>query len=366
MNTDIRIAVDFFAHHKVRKLRKRIGTDGVLSLIQLWTYAAKLRPDGDLDGMSEEDIELAADWVGEDGDFVKALVDVGFLDVGDGRYFLHDWLENNPWAGGSDARSDASRFSRMARSFPNEYQTLVQAGIKGISKADYEELKLAKNPSSVVQRIVNAFSTTVERPLNDRNDAVPIRPDESNERLSPAPSPVLNINNILKPPVDPGTKIARDTRSEQVGVGEDDPSLEFQELRAWYSEQCRPEGPLAGFVEYKQAKASKTWPGQNRIYDDLAVRSRSKKWKDGYAPSLANYLRTRGWDAPEEKTPAAREGPPLAVNSVRDAEILERNQRAKMLLAARAARGEDHAQSNANAGTFDVPVSALPASAVHE
>lgn len=200
MNTDIRIAVDFFAHHKTRKLRKRIGADGVLSLVQLWTYAAKLRPDGDLDGMSEEDIELAADWSGEDGDFVKALVDVGFLDVEDGRYFLHDWLENNPWAGGSDARSDASRFSRMARSFPNEYQTLVQAGIKSISKADYEELKLAKNSSSVVQRIVNAFSTsaerssngastTVERPLNERNEVVPVRSNESNERLSPAPSP---------------------------------------------------------------------------------------------------------------------------------------------------------------------------------
>lgn len=211
MNTDIRISVDFFAHHKTRKLRKRIGADGVLSLIQLWTYAAKLRPDGDLDGMSEEDIELAADWNDDNGVFVAALADVGFLECVDGRYILHDWLENNPWAGGSDARSDASRFSRMARSFPNEYQTLVQAGIKGISKADYEELKLAKNPSTIVQRIINDTSTVVQWSLNDRKEGVPNRSNEPNERPSPAPFPDPDPKGINTPPLPPtGEGVAED------------------------------------------------------------------------------------------------------------------------------------------------------------
>lgn len=322
MNTDIRISVDFFAHHKTRKLRKRIGADGVLSLIQLWTYAAKLRPDGDLDGMSEEDIELAADWIGEDRAFVAALADVGFLECVDGRYILHDWLENNPWAGGSDARSDASRFSRMARSFPNEYQTLVQAGIKGISKADYEELKLAKNPSTIVQRIINGTSTTVEQSLNDRKDSDPNRSNESNERSSPAPSPSPVLEENTKNSIDNSknqdrARARRGSRpvvsgadfpvlpdsplspppEPRTGTG-DEPSLEFLELRAVYSERVRSEGEMTGFVEYRQARAARDWPGLTAILDDIDKRLAAGLFRTNYGPSLRKYLAERYWKAP--------------------------------------------------------------------
>ena len=46
MNTGFRVAVDFFTHHKARKLKKRLGAAAVLSLLQLWAYAAKLRGEG--------------------------------------------------------------------------------------------------------------------------------------------------------------------------------------------------------------------------------------------------------------------------------------------------------------------------------
>ncbi len=320
MNTDIRISVDFFAHHKTRKLRKRIGADGVLSLIQLWTYAAKLRPDGDLDGMSEEDIELAADWSGEDGDFVKALADVGFLDFVDGHYLLHDWIENNPWAGGSDARSDTSRFSRMAYTFPNEYQTLLQAGIKGISKADYEKLKLAKNPFEIVQRIINDTSTTLERPLNDVERPLKRPLNESNERSSPAPSPVLKKNTKNSIDISGNLDRARARRgSRPVVSGADfsvlpdsplspppeprtetgnEPSLEFLELRAAYSERVRSEGEMTGFVEYRQARAARDWPGLNAILDDIDKRLTAGLFHTNYGPSLRKYLTERYWKAP--------------------------------------------------------------------
>ena len=310
MNTDIRIAVDFFAHHKTRKLKKRVGSDGVLSLIQLWTYAAKLRPDGDLDGMSEEDIELAADWLGEDGAFVAALVDVGFLECVDGRYILHDWLENNPWAGGSDARSDASRFSRMARSFPNEYQTLVQAGIKGISKADYEELKLAKNPSTIVQRIINDISTTVERPLNGRNDVVPNRSNESNERPSPAPSPspvLVNTRVCLTARGQACTREAssvpemplKDETEEKNGKSLEmrQPSLAFDQFFEAYPEAFRG-GRLDAEREWVTLEARRALPGLPRILDTLTQWENSEGWKQEggrYIPSAANFLKREYW-----------------------------------------------------------------------
>ncbi len=187
MNTDFRVAVDFFAHHKARKLKKRLGSDGLMALLQLWAYAAKLRADGDLSGMSVEDIELASGWDGTDGALVSALVEVGFLDQNGEAYALHDWLENNSWAAGADARSDASRFSRMARTYPNEYATLVEAGVKGISKEDYESL-----------RSVNERQTTVERLLNELPSPAPA------PSPAPVPSPSDKESSLRE---DAGTKV---------------------------------------------------------------------------------------------------------------------------------------------------------------
>lgn len=115
MNTDFRVAVDFFTHHKARKLKKRLGAAAVLSLLQLWAYAAKLRTDGNLSGMSVEDIELAAEWDGDEGAFSAALLDVGFLDQGEDGYSLHDWAENNPWVAEEKARSEQARKNAQAR-----------------------------------------------------------------------------------------------------------------------------------------------------------------------------------------------------------------------------------------------------------
>ena len=43
MNSDFRVSVDFFAHHKTKKLRRRLGYEGVVALLQLWAYAARVR-----------------------------------------------------------------------------------------------------------------------------------------------------------------------------------------------------------------------------------------------------------------------------------------------------------------------------------
>lgn len=124
MNTDFRVAVDFFTHHKARKLKKRLGAAAVLSLLQLWAYAAKLRTDGTLSGMSVEDIELAAEWDGAEGAFSSALLDVGFLDQGEDGYSLHDWAENNPWVAEEKARSEQA-YTDNVKAFSEEVSSIV-------------------------------------------------------------------------------------------------------------------------------------------------------------------------------------------------------------------------------------------------
>lgn len=215
MNSDFRVSVDFFAHHKTKKLRRRLGYEGVVALLQLWAYAARVRPDGDLSGMKDEDIELAVDWCGEEGTLVPTLKSVGFLDEDEGGLRLHDWQENNAWAAAGESRSDASRLSRMAKVFPDEYQALVSAGIRGVSKRDYEALRTSNDRWAVIDGIirgcrraggdaqgadndqttvVNEARTVVERPLTTVE-----RPFDDDLSPAPAPAPAPMAYNNTHP-----------------------------------------------------------------------------------------------------------------------------------------------------------------------
>ncbi|GAB4366796.1 MAG: hypothetical protein Kow00128_10570 [Deltaproteobacteria bacterium] len=110
MTQDIRLRVGFHRHPKIRKLRKMLGADGVLSLITLWTFAAEHRQKGTLEGMDTEDIALAGEWEGKPEKFVRALVAVGLLDESpEGIFVIHGWEEHQPWAYHAEERSEKAR-----------------------------------------------------------------------------------------------------------------------------------------------------------------------------------------------------------------------------------------------------------------
>lgn len=347
MNSDFRVAIDFFSHHKARKLKRRLGNDGIVALLQLWAYAAKTRPDGELTDMSIEDIEIATDWSGEDGALVQTLTDIGFLDKKADGYALHDWHENNSWAAAAESRSDASRLSRMAKTYPNEYRILVKAGVKGISKSNYAMLTASNEPSTVALQIAKECSQQVNEPLTNIDGKATIDNERStsqddsltavngsatvvnefsttvNAALSPAPAPSPYPNPVQREE----TSLTEESHVNEDNVraheesrqsGEDDgsasvpsaiwdePGLEFQELREFYTQEIRSEGPLAGFQEYKQLKASRDrsgaslWPGLHRILDDLTARKQAGVWNPGYAIGLAKYLAQREWRTPPQ------------------------------------------------------------------
>lgn len=75
----------------------------------------------------------------------------------------------------------------------------------------------------------------------------------------------------------------------------DEPGIEFVELRQFYSEHFRDEGTLAGFAEFKQARAGSQWPGFSRLYEHLNACLQCGQWEKGYAPGLARYFRERMW-----------------------------------------------------------------------
>ena len=117
MASDARISVGLPGHPKTKKLMRRLGAAGPLGCIYLFIWAASNRSDGNLSGMTDEDIELAVDWAGDDGVFVAAMVEVGFLDGEECGRSIHDWAEHNPWAAGTADRAEASKWAALCKRY---------------------------------------------------------------------------------------------------------------------------------------------------------------------------------------------------------------------------------------------------------
>lgn len=285
MNTDFRVSVDFFSHHKARKLQKRLGAPGLVGLLRLWAYAAKVRTDGDLSGMDEEAVELAAEWDGEDGSFCAALLEVGFLDRGESGLLLHDWAENNAWAAEAVDRQDKARFSRLATVNRPAFDKLKATGVNAISKEDYARLTFVRRAAD--DRLTNASGPPTPAP-------------------SPAPKPEEKNTNTQSITGNKEPVRACDDSQGDFSDFSDAPGIEFQELRQFYDEHCRAEAPLTGFIEYKQLRASRRWPGISRICDAIDKHSRAdpEGWKQ-FCPGLVKFLREHWW----EKKPTARASP---------------------------------------------------------
>ena len=115
MNVDARISVGLPSHPKTKKLIKRGGQAAAWNLVCLLLWVSQNKPDGDLSGMTAEDIEIAAGFEGDEGAFVQMLVDVRFIDGQPGAYAVHDWAEHNPWAAGAEQRSAKARWNATRR-----------------------------------------------------------------------------------------------------------------------------------------------------------------------------------------------------------------------------------------------------------
>ena len=115
MNKDIRIAVTLPTHPKTIKLMRRLGDGAFYNLIRLWTWVAQNKPEGNLSGMTYEDLNIASGWNGEDKVFIKTLHELKFLELTDDSFIIHDWKEHNEYASKAKQRSDKARKAAQIR-----------------------------------------------------------------------------------------------------------------------------------------------------------------------------------------------------------------------------------------------------------
>ena len=222
---DARISVGLPAHPKTKKLIRRLGEGGAWRLVCLFLWVAQSRPDGDLSGMTGEDIELAADWQGEEGAFIKALIEVGFVDGEEGAYSIHDWQEHNPWAAGADARSEKSKWLALCkhhgRAKAAEMMPAYAARLQESSKKDDQckheahassasSMHEAENSSAPSPSPSPLPSPNVEN-LNTSVASAPVGPQATTQQTAcPADAIVALYHEIL--PDNPRCKVLSEAR----------------------------------------------------------------------------------------------------------------------------------------------------------
>ena len=165
MNTDFSVSITFTSNPNTSLLRRQYGTDAAWTLLELWTWGTINRASGIFTGMNEDQIEAAADWNGERGELIKALLAFEWLTkTQDSVYALHEWAETNPWAADADNRSDKARLSSMAKNYPELYEELIAQGFSGIDRATYASLPAEYNKRGILrstsglQRIVSSYA----------------------------------------------------------------------------------------------------------------------------------------------------------------------------------------------------------------
>lgn len=336
MTLDIRLSVDFFGHRKTQKLRKRLGAAGVESLIKLWMWARPNRPSGDLSGLDNEDIAICAGWDGAEDLFAETLASIGWLDGEAGKYALHDWLEHNPWAAGSEARSDEARFLRLAGVDYAAFKWLKNNGVNRISKKDYEAIGVGGDPREMeTWRYIwgaggealeqagpgggdDLLSTCRQRPV----DVPPTQCQSSVDVPStPVPNPEETKNTPLPPSGEGGVCDAKNRENGKNGEGG------FTRLWEIYP---RREAPRAAEKAYRRLRRKNLLPPDDELVAAvLAQKSRDPTWLrepfPRFVPRLDKWLEGGQWaNVPPGAEPgpaelAARE----AARKARTAELAE-------------------------------------------
>lgn len=219
---DARISVGLPAHPKTKKLIRRLGEGGAWRLVCLFLWVAQSRPDGDLAGMTGEDIELAADWQGDEGAFIKALLEVGFLDGNECLYSIHDWKEHNPWAAGADARAEKAKWlalckhhgrAKAAELMP-EYAARLNRDADSKLEAQEKDADSCSSSATSMQVAENSSapspspsplpSPNVEN-LNTSVASDPVGPQATTQPVCPADSIVALYHEVL--PDNPRCKV---------------------------------------------------------------------------------------------------------------------------------------------------------------
>lgn len=257
MAVDARIAVGLPQHPKTKKLIKRLGQAAAWNLVCLFLWTAQNRSDGNLSGMSVEDIELAADWIGDEGAFVKALTEVKFLDEEGNGFVLHDWQEHNPWAAGADMRSAKARWNAAKRHHGSaeadrlvpEYAAVRNATSNATSKPTAQDEHTACTAPSPSPSPIPTYPSSLRSEGLDADAAQPLpTADDGKSKAKTLKTYLTECKAAGVKPIPAAHAVRR--WAEEAGLTGDMLQIAWLQFRERYTESEKGKG-----------KRYKDWPG---------------------------------------------------------------------------------------------------------
>jgi len=293
MNNDIRLSTGFFHHPKSVKLQRRLGPEGIVALLQLWTWAANNRSDGGLSGMDAEDIAIAAGWSGEAEKLVDVLVSTRFLDGAEGSYCLHGWQEHQAYAAAEPARVEKARKAALAR------WNKQDAPSNAPSMPEHA-------PSNAQDMLVHDLGMPQTKP----NQTKPSTREEHTHDGSRGSCVPLDLSGACALP--PAPLSGEDVSERQDGARQERQKgdYEFSLLRDAY-DKARQEGPMAGRQEFLSLYHSQEWPGIDELVHAVEVLvAEDDQFRRGFAPGLGKFLREGMWRM-KPRAPAGEREPEM-------------------------------------------------------
>lgn len=113
---DCRIDVNLSDHPKMLALKRTHGIEGQLSLIWLWTFVARVFPEGTIKDMSDQDIAEVSKYKHDASHWISRLIELKFLDQNkDGSYHIHDWSDHNNFCATRHMRHNLAKRAVAAR-----------------------------------------------------------------------------------------------------------------------------------------------------------------------------------------------------------------------------------------------------------
>ncbi len=216
---------------------------------------------------------------------------------------------------GSFFNFSAKKFEKFVKVFQNSgilqaefFKNSIRISMPNLLKyRDEWTKKKAKNSGETPDKLRRKESD-IESDIEEDIKNPPISPASGGQEGAKENSPCIADENSKPAPGsrDDGTNpraLGTNPRAVQeqgdfAECSEQEPPIEFQELRQFFDAEMRPEGPMAGWKEYKQAKAGGYLPGVSRIVQDIEERKKAGVWNRGYEIGLGRYLAERTWLAP--------------------------------------------------------------------
>jgi hypothetical protein len=111
---DVRVVTSMPGNHKILRLERKAGAEGCWALMKLWCWVGENRPDGNLAGLADEDLELAINWNGAKS-LIPVLVELKLLDGEPAAYRVHDWQSRQPFVAARAQRQEQARQNARQR-----------------------------------------------------------------------------------------------------------------------------------------------------------------------------------------------------------------------------------------------------------